>query len=101
MYVPLKLVNEGPDTYIYALTPVFGDTSFAFYADVPNNYAVDIYIHPVAGQDSIGPRNYGCGGYENDEVKGAANVVGSLYPNLNGVATMVIHSPYRLVGGAW
>lgn len=100
MFVPLKLVNEAPDLYIYALTPVFEDTSIAFYADVPNNYDVKVYIHPIAAQDSYGPKEYGCGGYENDEVKGAANVVGNLY-SFNGAASMVIHSPYRLVGGVW
>jgi len=101
MYAPLQLLYEGGGVYVYAANPVFRDTSFAFYADVPDDYSVDIYIHPVAGQPTKKKEGYGCGGYGNPDVKGAMNVVGTIYPDLNGVASMVIHSPHKLVGGAW
>ena len=101
MYAPLQLVYEGGGTYVYAACPVSRDTSFAFYSDVPDDYSVDIYIHPIAGQGTKSKKGYGCGGYGNPDVKGAMNVVGTIYPDLNGVASMVIHSPHKLVGGAW
>jgi len=101
MYAPLQLLYEGGGVYVYAANPVFRDTSFAFYADVPDDYSVDIYIHPVAGQPTKKKEGYGCGGYGNPDVKGAMNVVGTIYPDLNGVASIVIHSPHKLVGGAW
>lgn len=99
--IPITVELGGELGYVCMVSPVNGSQVLEMYGDKgEHDYSVYVYVHPFVGPSST-RREIKLGGYGNsDNVHGGVLPVDMLYPGLNGDATVVIHSPCPLVGGA-
>jgi hypothetical protein len=99
--IPCTVELGGELGYVCAVSPVCADHVLELYGDKgDHDYSVFVYVHPFVGKSSQ-KREVKMGGYGNaDNVHGLVMPVDMLYPGLHGDATVIIHAPCALVGGA-
>jgi hypothetical protein len=101
--IPISLDREGgeKDGYVYVISPVKSSNVLMLYGDKgDHDYPVNIYVTPFVGE-GVKRSDIAVGGYGNtDNVHGLVMPVGMLHKDMVGEASVIIHSPCKLHGGA-
>jgi len=99
-YLELDRREDG-GPYVHALNAKVGpDEVVEFFADVDEDYEIDIYAHPMGFKGFIDTRDSPAGGYGNEEGnKGGQFKVSQVTGNFSGKCWLTIHSPHLLHGG--